>query len=137
MKLNPYLNFGNKTEQAFLFYKSVFGSEFSMIQKFKEAPGDFPDSDKEKIMHVALPVGNSTLMGSDTPESMMNNYKMGTNVSLSLEPDSKEQATELFNKLSAGGMVTMPLADQFWGAWFGMCVDKFGIHWMVNYTYKK
>ena len=134
MKLNPYLNFGDKTEEAFEFYKTVFGNEFAFFQRFKDAPGT-EEGDAEKVMHVALPIGNDTLMGSDSPASMMSTFKIGNNISLSLQPDSKEQADELFSKLSEGGVVLMPLADQFWNAYFGMLTDKYGVNWMINYAY--
>jgi PhnB protein len=137
---NVYLNFMGKTEEAFNFYKSVFGGDFLVLQRFKETPhGDqMSPADKEKVMHVALPVGKGTmLMGTDTLESMGQTLTVGNNVHIALEADSEAEAKKLFDGLSAGGTVTMPLEKVFWGAYFGMFTDKFGISWMVNHTYAK
>lgn len=132
--LNPYLNFNNNTEEVFNFYKSVFGGEFSMVMRFKDIPAEYrgPAHEDNKIMHISLPIGGGMLMGSDVPEAM-GKIVEGNNFQLSLAPASKEEADKLFNGLSAGGKVTMPMSDSFWGAYFGMCVDKFGINWMINY----
>ena len=133
--LNPYLNFNGKTEEAFNFYKSVFGGDFPMIMRFKDAPQEYQGSEKEAnwIMHIALPIGkNSMLMGSDAPEHM-GAVKNGNSVHISITADSREEADKLFNGLSAGGQVIMPISDAFWGAYFGMFIDKFGISWMVNF----
>jgi PhnB protein len=138
--VNPYLNFNGNTEDAFNFYKSVFGTEFAMVQRFKDTPhGDnMAASDKEKIMHIALPIGQGTmLMGTDTLASMGQNVTMGDNFSLAISPDSEADADAIFKKLSAGGKVTMALEKMFWGAYFGMLTDKFGIQWMVNYDYNQ
>ena len=136
---NPYLNFNGNTEEAFNFYKSVFGGEFPMVMRFK----DIPDNDKtnadeqNKIMHIALPIGNGNmLMGSDVGSNMPPAI-FGTNFSISISPDSEEEAHQLFNGLAAGGTVTMPLEKQFWGDTFGMLKDKFGVQWMMNYSEKK
>lgn len=135
-RLNTYLNFNGNTEEAFNFYKSVFGGEFRVLQRFKDTPesGKMPASEQEKIMHVALPVGGNVLMGTDVPQTMPQ-ATFGTNSSISIDAASEEEANNLFNGLSAGGKVTMPLAKMFWGAYFGMFTDKFGIQWMVNYDY--
>jgi PhnB protein len=133
--LNPYLNFNGNTEEAFNFYKSVFGGEFVVLQRFRETPEAerIPAADRDKIMHVALPIGNGNiLMATDTVESMGQKPVSGDNVSLSLSVGSEEEARKLFGALSVGGKVTMPLEQMFWG-YFGMCTDKFGIQWMVNY----
>jgi PhnB protein len=138
--LNPYLNFLGNTEQAFNFYKSVFGGEFLMLQRFKDTPdGDkLPPADQNKIMHVGLPIGKgNVLMGTDALESMGHSLNAGNNISLSLSTESEAETKQLFDKLSAGGVVGMPLEKMFWGAYFGMCTDKFGIQWMVNYDYEK
>lgn len=138
--LNPYLNFAGNTEEAFNFYKSVFGGEFIMLQRFKDTPdGDkMSESDKEKIMHVALPIGKGNiLMATDTLESMGQKLVEGNNYYLSLQVDTKEEADTLYNGLSAGGIIEMQLTDAFWGAYFGMFKDKFGIQWMINYDYPK
>lgn len=137
-KLNPYLNFDGNAEEAFNFYKSVFGGEFAGgIMKMSGAPGteNLPDDEKERVMHVSLPLDNNqTLMASDIVPSMGHKLTQGNNVYLSLHPDNKEEADQLFNALAEGGNVEMPMADQFWGDYFGSLVDKFGIGWMVNYN---
>lgn len=134
--INPYLNFMGKTEEAFNFYKSVFGGNFATFQRFKDVPGGekMSEADQEKIMHISLPIGKGNLlMGTDALESMGQSLTAGNNFYLQLTPESEKEADELFNKLSAGGEVTMPLDKAFWGAYFGMFVDKFGIQWMVNF----
>ncbi|WP_412465404.1 VOC family protein [Pedobacter sp. KLB.chiD] len=134
--LNTYLNFNGNTEEAFNFYKSVFGGEFLVVQRFKDAPGceGMSISDQEKLMHIALPVGGNILMGTDitnpTPPATF-----GTGISLSVDAASEDEAKRLFDSLSAGGTVTMALEKTFWNALFGMATDKFGIQWMVNYDY--
>jgi PhnB protein len=137
LKIIPYLNFAGNTEEAFKFYKSVFGGEFAMLQRFKDTPeaGRVPEKEEEKIMHVSLPVGDGdTLMATDALESMGHKLHVGNNIQLSVEADSKNEVDKMFKGLSAGGEVTMPLADTFWGAYFGMVTDKFGVQWMVSYT---
>jgi PhnB protein len=136
--INSYLTFNGETEEAFNFYKSVFGGEFVTLQRFKDMPddGSMPAGDQNKILHVAFPIGGNVLMGSDVGEKMPAVVK-GTNFSISIGTDSEEEATRIFNGLSAGGTVTMPLGKMFWGAWFGMFNDKFGIQWMVNYDYNQ
>ncbi len=136
--LNPYLNFPGNTEEVFNFYKSVFGGEFLTLLRFKDTPeaGKVSKSDGEKIMHISLPVGKGNiLMGSDALESMGQKLTEGNNFYLSLEADSREEAEKYFNGLSRGGKVSMPQQDTFWGAFFGMLIDKYGVRWMVNYTY--
>jgi PhnB protein len=138
--INPYLNFAGNTEEAFKFYKSVFGGEFSTVQRFKDTPesGRVPEKEKNMLMHIALPLGKTnTLMATDALESMGHKFTAGDNIHLSVETESKDEALKIFNGLSAGGTVKMPLADTFWGAYFGMLKDKFGIHWMVSHTPKK
>lgn len=139
-----YLNFQNETEAAFSFYKQVFGGEFAGegIMKMKDAPpmeGMPPLSEEEKelVMHVSLPILNEfMLMGSDVPQSMGLQVTKGSNYHINLITDSRAQNEELFNKLSEGGKVTMPLHDAFWGDYFGSCTDKFGINWMMAYPNK-
>ena len=138
--IHSYLNFNGNCEEAFLFYQSVFGGEFAYLGRFKDMPSEqpIPDKMKEKIMHVSLPISKeTTLMGSDVVEGMGPKFEMGNNFSLSLNTGSEEEAQRLFNALSTGGIVTMPLQKTFWGALFGMLVDKFGINWMVNYDYEQ
>lgn len=134
--VNPYLNFMGNTGEAFNFYKSVFGGKFTTFQRFKDVPGGekMTEADQEKIMHISLPIGNGNiLMGTDALESMGQSLTIGNNFHISLSPESEEEADELFTKLSAGGQVTMPMDKAFWGAYFGMVTDKFGMQWMINY----
>ncbi|WP_293789269.1 VOC family protein [uncultured Pedobacter sp.] len=135
--LNTYLNFNGNTEEAFNFYKSVFGGEFLVVQRYKDAPGcgSMPVSDQEKLMHIALPIGGNMLMGTDVTNPMPP-ATFGTGISLSVDATSEEEAKRLFDGLSAGGTVTMALEKTFWNALFGMATDKFGIQWMVNYDYQ-
>ena len=138
--LNPYLNFAGNTEEAFTFYRSVFGGEFTTLQRFKDTPeaGRVPEKEKDILMHVSLPLGKvNSLMATDALDSMGHKLIVGNNIQLSLEAESKDEAEKLFKGLSAGGKVTMPLKDTFWGAYFGMLVDRFGIQWLVNYTHPK
>jgi PhnB protein len=137
--LTAYLSFDGNTEEAFTFYQSAFGGEITSLQRFGDtAHGEhMPDADKKKIMHVTLKAPHGVvLMGNDHLEFMGGPFKAGNNFSLSLHPESEELARDLFNNLSAGGTVTMPLEKVFWGAYFGMFIDKFGIQWMVNHEYK-
>ena len=138
--LNPYLNFPGNTEEAFNFYKSVFGGEFLNVTRFSDTPegAKLSPADAKKIMHVSLPIGKgNVLMGTDAIESMGHKLAFGDNMMLSLETENKTETEKLFNGLSAGGKVEVPLADMFWGAYFGMFTDKYGVKWMVNYTYPK
>ncbi len=138
--INPYLNFAGTTEEAFNFYKSVFGGEFINLTRFKDTPegGKMSKAEAEKLMHVSLPIGKGNiLMATDALESQGFKLTSGNNFQLSVEVESKSEAEKYFKGLSAGGKVTMPLADTFWGAYFGMTTDKFGINWMVSYTYPK
>jgi len=137
--VNPYLIFNGNCEEAFNFYKSVFGGEFPYVGRFSEMPSKtpIPESEGEKIMHISLPIGQGTiLMGSDSSEAFGHVTTMGNNFSISINTETEAEATRLFNGLSAGGKVTMPLNKTFWGAYFGMFIDKFGIYWMVNYDQK-
>jgi PhnB protein len=143
-KTGTYLNFSRNTEEVFNFYKSVFGGDFvdGKINRFGEIPpmdGMPPirEEDKNLVMHVSLPIlGGHILMGTDAPESMGFNVIKGNNVYISLHPDSRSEADNLFAKLSAGGVVEMPMADMFWGDYYGSLTDQFGIKWMVNYSSK-
>lgn len=141
--LHPYLTFSGNCEEAFLFYKSVFGGDFPMVGRFKDMPPmegqpPIPESEGAKIMHISLPIGNgSILMGSDSSEAFGHVSKIGNNFSISIDANSEEEASRLFTGLSAGGTVTMPLDKTFWGAYFGMFTDKFDIQWMVNFDYNK
>lgn len=139
MKINPYLNFEGNTEDAFNFYKSVFGGEFVNVTRFRDTPESarVPDNEKDKIMHIALPIGGGdVLMGTDALESMGHKLTVGNNMSLTITAESKEDADRFYKGLSAGGKNLMPMADQFWGAYFGMVTDKFDIHWMISFDPK-
>lgn len=140
-RTSTYLNFERNTEEAFLFYQSVFGGEFEGgINRMGEVPPQegmppLPEDDKNLVMHIALPItGGHMLMGTDAPESMGFTLNQGNNVHLNLEPDTKEEAERLFSALSEGGEVQMPLQMMFWGAYFGSFKDRFGVNWMVNHT---
>jgi PhnB protein len=139
--VNIYLNFDGNCEQAFDFYKSVFGGEYPYIGRFKDMPPSedagkqVPEEMANRIMHVSLPISKETmLMGSDTGGEWAANFKQGNNFSISVNAASKDEADRIFNALSAGGQVTMPLANTFWGDYFGMLTDKFGINWMMSYN---
>lgn len=138
-RVSTYLNFNRNTEEAFLFYQSVFKTEFvTPIMRFNDSPGcdDMPPpspDDANLVMHVALPtLGGHVLMGTDSPESMGFKLNQGNNVYINLEPDSRAETDRLFAALSEGGTVGSPLQDMFWGAYWGCVTDRFGIHWMFN-----
>ena len=137
-KLNTYLNFAGNTEEAFTFYKSVFGGEFSSVVRFKvfPMPGvNIPKEDENKIMHIGLPVGKGNiLMATDTLASLGQKIVVGNSTYISIHPESKTEADRIFTALSAGGKVEMPIADQPWGDYYGSFTDKFGVQWMVNYS---
>lgn len=134
MSLAIYLHFNGNCRDAFEFYRSIFGGEFEMISTFREGPPDMgiPEEELDQVMHVSYPIGSSVLMGSDVPAQFAPPPVQGSNFSVSYTPESREKADELFVKLSDGGAVTMPMEDQFWGAYFGACIDKFGISWQLN-----
>ncbi|TSJ39862.1 VOC family protein [Fluviicola chungangensis] len=137
--VNAYLTFNGNCEEAFLFYQSVFGGEFPYIGRFKDMPQEggnkMDPALAEKIMHVSLPISKETcLMGSDTGGEWASSFKEGNNFSISINASSKEEADRLFNGLSAGGNVTMPMDTTFWGDYFGMWQDKFGINWMMSFN---
>jgi PhnB protein len=143
-RTSTYLNFPRNTEEVFTFYKNVFKTEFREggIMRFRDIPPSpgmpaISEADGNLVMHVELSItGGHILMGTDAPESMGFNVVMGNNISINLEPDSKDEADRLFAALSHQGKITMPLQDMFWGAYFGSCIDKFGIQWMVNFGNK-
>ncbi len=138
--INPHINFNGNAEEAFTFYKSVFGGEFAMIMRFKDLSRnpEFPVAEKDanKIMHIALPVGKNILMGNDIPEAMGRVNENENRSKISISAESKEEADRLFNGLSAGGKIEMPIADSPWGSYFGMFRDKYGIEWMVDFDPK-
>jgi len=139
-KLNTYLNFPGNTEEAFHFYKSVFGGEFNSVVRFKDMPMEgvkLSKEDENKIMHIGLPIGDQVLMATDALESMGFKVNMGNNSYIMIQVDTKEEADRIFNALSAGGKVEMAMADQPWGDYYGSFWDKFGVGWMVDYGYPK
>lgn len=137
--VNVYLTFNGNCEEAFGFYRSVFGGDFGYVGRYKDMPPQegkpVDPKDADKIMHVSLPISKETmLMGSDTGGEWASNFSEGNNFSISIGADSKAEADKLFNGLSAGGRVTMPMNQTFWGDYFGMFTDKFGINWMVSFN---
>lgn len=137
--INPYINFNGNAEEAFTFYKSVFGGEFSIIMRFKDIPNPgFSISEKEanKIMHIALPIGKNILMGNDVPERMGRVNENENRSKISINVESRKEADKLFSGLSAGGNIEVPIGDSPWGTYFGMFRDKFGIEWMIDFNPK-
>lgn len=139
--VNTYLTFDGNCEVAFNYYKHVFGGDFVYLARFGAMPGDpkYPmdAAAKNKIMHVTLPIGNTVLMGSDTGGEWSQHFKQGNNFSVSVQADTREQAASLFQALAKNGQITVPLEDTFWGSYFGMCIDQFGIQWMISYDKPK
>ena len=137
--INPHINFNGNAEEAFTFYRSVFGGEFTKIVRLKDLSSpDFQvaENDANKIMHIALPIGQSVLMGNDIPESMGHVSEEENRSKISVSAESREEADRIFSGLSAGGAVEVPIADSPWGSYFGMFRDKFGIEWMVDFDAK-
>jgi PhnB protein len=138
-QINPHINFNGNAEEAFLFYKSIFGGEFTQVIRFKEIAGpEMPieEKDANKIMHIALPIGNTVLMANDVPESMGRVNENENRSKIFIHTESREEADLLFNGLSTGGTVEVPMSDSPWGMYFGMFRDKYGIEWMVNFNTK-
>jgi PhnB protein len=134
--INPHINFNGNAEEAFTFYKSVFGGEFAMVMRLKDlASPEFqvPENEANKIMHIALPIGKNVLMGNDVPESMGRVNENENRSKISIGAESREEADKLFAGLSEGGSIEMPIGDSPWGSYFGMFRDKFGIEWMVDF----
>ena len=132
-QLNPYLSFNGNAEEAFNFYKSVFGGDFAAVMRWgdnAEACKEMSDADKNSIMHISLPVGDSVIMASDSPMGPVN---VGNNFTVAISPDSREEADRFFAGLSESGNVTCPMTDMFWGGYFGSFTDKFGIGWLINH----
>lgn len=137
--VNPYLTFAGNCEEAFEYYKKIFGGEFKYLGRFSEMPpGEaekMSEEDQDGIMHISLPLDEGTmLMGSDTGGEWASKQIQGNNISLSISANSKEKADHYYNMLSKGGEKTMPMNEAFWGDYFGMCTDKFGINWMISYS---
>ncbi len=140
-KFNIYLNFPGNAEEAFNFYRAIFGGQFSAVVRFKDMPMPgvkLPKEAEAKIMHIGLPVGkDDVLMASDALESLGQKLVQGNNAYISVHPESKEEADRIFKALAAGGAIEMAIADQPWGDYYGSLRDKFGIQWMVNYSKPK
>ncbi|MGH2564653.1 MAG: VOC family protein [Ginsengibacter sp.] len=137
--INPHINFNGNAEEAFNFYKSVFGGAFTKIIRFKDLSipeHPIPEHEANKIMHIALPIGNSFLMANDVPEFLGRVNENENRSKIFVTAESREEADKLFNGLSAGGAVEMPIGDSPWGSYFAMFRDKYGIEWMVDYTSK-
>ena len=137
--INPYINFNGNCEEAFGFYQSVFGGEFAMIMRFKDMQNlehPFPEHEANKIMHIALPIGKNVLMGNDVPEIMGKVNENENRSKISISAVSRNEADHLFQGLSAGGSIEMPIADSPWGSYFGMFRDKYGIEWTVDFDEK-
>ena len=137
--INPYINFNGNAEEAFTFYKSVFGGEFTLIKRFKEmASSEYPIPEHEgnKIMHIALPIGKNVLMGNDVPEFMGRVNENENRSKISVNAQSREEADTLYHGLSADGTIEVPISDSPWGSYFGMFRDKYGIEWIVDYDPK-
>lgn len=135
-QINPHINFNGNAEEAFNFYKSVFGGEFAKIIRFKELASDefqVAVHEAEKIMHIALPIGKNLLMGNDVPEVMGRTNENENRSKIAINVESKNEADQVFNGLSAGGQVEMPMSDSPWGTYFGMFRDKYGIEWMIDF----
>lgn len=144
MVINPYLNFNGNTEEVFSFYKSIFGGDFPFLMRFNEVPQEandaegcagesIPENEDNGIAHIALPIGSTMLMGTDVPSNMPQ-VKAGTNFSLCISVDSREDADRIFNALGEGGNIQMPMQDMFWGDYYGMLTDKYEIQWMISYN---
>lgn len=138
-RVSTYLNFVRSTEEAFNFYKSVFGTNFNGdIARMGDVPAQegmppMAEADKKLVMHVELPIlGGHVLMGTDAPESMGFKMEFGNNIYINLEPDTRAETKKLFDALSQGGKVEMALQEMFWGGYYGSCTDKFGVQWMFN-----
>jgi len=134
--VTTYLIFNGNCEEAFEFYKSVFGGEFQYIGKYKDAPAEnggeaLSEEDSNRIMHISLPIGDTILMGSDS-HPKYGDVGFGDNFSISITTETKEEADKIFNGLSAGGRIDMPLEKTFWSSYFGMLKDKFGVNWMIS-----
>jgi PhnB protein len=137
--INPHINFNGNAEEAFNFYKSVFGGEFAMVIRFKDmqsAEFQVAENEANKLMHIALPIGQNVLMGNDVPEFMGRVNENENRSKISISAESREEADKLFSGLTAGGNIEVPIADSPWGSYFGMFRDKYGIEWMVDFDPK-
>jgi PhnB protein len=140
LSMNPYLHFMGNTEEAMNFYKAVLGGEFTIFQRFKDLPGaeKMSAEEQEKIIHISLLIGpGNTIMATDTLESMEQKLVEGNNFHICLDTKSEAEVDRIFNAFAAGGKIEMPVNKTFWGAYFGMLRDKYGIQWMINYSYNQ
>ena len=133
MSPSTYLTFNGNCREAFEFYRLVFGTEFTVLSTFADAPEEMemPEAHRDKVMHVTLPIGSGVLMGSDTDPSEPP-VVVGNNFSISVDTEGRQESADLIGKLSEGGTVSMPMQETFWGSYFGMCTDRFGVNWMVS-----
>ena len=139
LQINPHINFNGNAEEAFIFYQSIFGGNFSKIIRFKDLASEempIPEHEAEKIMHISLPIGNSVLMANDVPEFMGRTNENENRSKIVLNTESKEEATVFFNGLSTDGQIEMPISESPWNTYFGMLRDKYGIEWMIDYDPK-
>lgn len=138
-QLNPYVSFDGNAEEAFNFYRSIFGGEFPAVMRWGDNPqcAEFSAEDKNKIMHISLPVGDSVIMSSDHVDGMGDKYLQGNNFAIAIAPGSREEADRVFNGLSQGGKDAMPMQDMFWGGYYGHVTDRFGVRWMINHDPKQ
>ncbi len=137
--INPHINYNGNAEEAFNFYKSVFGGEFTKVIRFKDLASDefqVPKNESNKIMHISLPIGNTVLMANDVPEIMGRTNENENRSKIVISTESKDEADKIFNGLSVGGQIEMPISDSPWGTYFGMFRDKYGIEWMVEFDSK-
>ena len=137
--INPHINYNGNAEEAFNFYKTVFGGDFTKIIRFKELASDefqVPENEANKIMHIALPIGNTVLMANDVPEIMGRTNENENRSKIVITAESKEEADKIFNGLSVGGQIEMPISDSPWGTYFGMFRDKYGVEWIVDFDSK-
>ncbi len=137
--INPHINYNGNAEEAFNFYKTVFGGDFTKIIRFKDLASDefqVPENEANKIMHIALPIGNTVLMANDVPEIMGRTNENENRSKIVITAESKEEADKIFNGLSVGGQIEMPISDSPWGTYFGMFRDKYGVEWIVDFDSK-
>lgn len=133
-QINPHINFNGNAEEAFTFYRSVFGGDFAKVIRFKDLPAfQVAEHEANKIMHIALPIGSTSLMANDVPEFMGRTNENENRSKIVVNAESREEADKIFNGLSAGGNVEMPIGDSPWGTYFAMFRDKYGIEWMVEF----
>ncbi|MEY4520926.1 MAG: hypothetical protein RIT10_111 [Bacteroidota bacterium] len=139
LQINPHINFNGNAEEAFIFYQSIFGGNFSKIIRFKDLASEempIPEHEAEKIMHISLPIGNSVLMANDVPEFMGRTNENENRTKIVLNTESKEEATVFFKGLSVDGQIEMPISESPWNTYFGMLRDKYGIEWMIEFDEK-